>query len=587
MQDILCPRERRIILEKGNSRKKRILEQILYTLLFIFSAAFIFFLVYRVARQVPFHSDDYSYFMQGLSLKAHIDHYMRWSGRFITDYTSSILLNLFEKPVYMAINSFALMIIMVIITLLPNIVRGKRLIGKGSALVLWVVFILYWIANPNLGQTSLWLVGSANYLWTLMWAGFYFSYFLFLLNTDKKMNIGRAVLLFALGIFAGLTNESLGIMVVLFSVSMFFFYWRGKMPALCVGLISTCIGYAFVYFAPGNQSRLQNDAFIRWRELSPVDKIFDHVYNRMPAALGGFYLVYLAFIVILLAALWRQREREENDKVLGLSFVYIVLSVGSIAAFVASPSMPARSENTGLYFALLALAFIANLLVDRDKAVGMLSLSGIAVICGIYFIFSYSFVSYAYAQTKIQANLREEMIEKAKAGGEDTVTIPDWYFTRLSKDTDKFDTFRSMAMSAYYEIPNIEWKGIDFNYAVIRNTEPIAVNKKLKDGLTLTNVYVKLNAPYEQTVAFEFDKPLSDYSQDGDEVLFIHLNIDGMDECRYFDLNVNEGVKIGDKYYYGRTRLTPRLDKLRSIDYGFFNPSKGTNTAEYTLDYRK
>lgn len=572
-------------MENSSNMRKNTLGNLLHTVLFILSAAVIFVLVYRVARNVPFHSDDYSYFMQGLSLEAHIKHYMGWSGRFITDYTSSILLNLFEKPVYMAINSFVLVIVMITITVLPNIVMRKSLIGKGSALILWVVFMLYWIANPNLGQTTLWLVGSANYLWTLMWAGFYFSYFLYLLNADKHVNVGRAVLLFVLGIFAGLSNESLGITVVLFTVSMFLMYWKKNKTALLVGLVSTCLGYAFVYFSPGNHARLQNDAFKWWRGLSPVLKFLEHVFNRLPGALGGFYLVYLVFIVMLLAVLWVQNGKEINCKSYAFSLIYVILSVGSIMAFIVAPSMPQRSENSGLFFALLAVTFIADILVDNDKKAGIISLVGLGAICGVYFLLSYSFVSYAYEQTRIQADIREGIIAEAKAGGSDKAVIPDWYFTRLAKDTDKFDTFRSGALPAFYGVSSIEWKGIDFNYAVIKNTEPIVINKQLKEGLTLTNVYVKLNAPFEQTVAFEFNRSLMDFSQDGDEIIYIHLNIDGRDECVYADLNVNEGVQIGDKFYYGRTKMTPDMDKLRSIDYGFYNTVMGTNSAEYTLEY--
>ena len=80
-------------------------------LLFIISSIVIYFLIYIPALNIPFHSDDYSYFLQGTSWEVRLKHYMVWSGRLITDFTSSYLLNLFTKPVYTAIISFVLLLI--------------------------------------------------------------------------------------------------------------------------------------------------------------------------------------------------------------------------------------------------------------------------------------------------------------------------------------------------------------------------------------------------------------------------------------------------------------------------------------------
>ena len=98
-------------LEKKSITLKRFAEKVNGKVLFLVNAVIIFALIYFVAYQVPFHSDDYSYFQQGLSLDAHIKHYVNWSGRFITDYTSAILLNVFKRPIYMAINSLALIVV--------------------------------------------------------------------------------------------------------------------------------------------------------------------------------------------------------------------------------------------------------------------------------------------------------------------------------------------------------------------------------------------------------------------------------------------------------------------------------------------
>ena len=101
---------------------------------------------------------------------------------------------------------------MINISLLPSIIGNlEKLVYKGSFLTLWLVFIIYWICNPNLGQTTFWLVGSANYIWPLMWASSYFLYLLHLLTNKERLNFKKSILLSFFGIFAGLSNEATGI----------------------------------------------------------------------------------------------------------------------------------------------------------------------------------------------------------------------------------------------------------------------------------------------------------------------------------------------------------------------------------------
>ncbi|MGL9734119.1 MAG: hypothetical protein ACR5LD_07150 [Symbiopectobacterium sp.] len=37
------------------------------------------------------HSDDYRYYLLGISLEAQFNHYITWSGRFVVDYANSLL----------------------------------------------------------------------------------------------------------------------------------------------------------------------------------------------------------------------------------------------------------------------------------------------------------------------------------------------------------------------------------------------------------------------------------------------------------------------------------------------------------------
>ncbi len=94
------------------------------------------------------HSDDYAYYLMGFSPSAHLGHYLGWSGGFVTDYISSILLS-FNNTVYSTINILAFFLLIYFISLIPvKIFNNKNTFSVMSFLL---IFILYWIANPNPG----------------------------------------------------------------------------------------------------------------------------------------------------------------------------------------------------------------------------------------------------------------------------------------------------------------------------------------------------------------------------------------------------------------------------------------------------
>lgn len=86
---------------------------------------------------------------------------------------------------------------------------------------------------------------------------------------------------------------------------------------------------------------------------------------------------------------------------------------------------------------------------------------------------------------------------------------------------------------------------------------------------------------------FEFNKPLAEYAEEGDTALFVHLNLEGSEGFINADVNINDFVKIGNSYYYGKQLGGPSLENLHSIDFGFYNLNTQKNSAEYTLDFQK
>ncbi|HAC7660823.1 TPA_asm: hypothetical protein G0F99_24475, partial [Salmonella enterica subsp. enterica serovar Enteritidis] len=119
-------------------------------------------LVYSIGFITPMNSDDYTYALRELSLSSVKMHYLGWSGRVVSDTISTSLLKFFSPHIYNAINSAALTLMVLCWTMIPATLTKS----SPSPYVMIFLFFLYFIANPALGQTNFWLVGSANYLWT-------------------------------------------------------------------------------------------------------------------------------------------------------------------------------------------------------------------------------------------------------------------------------------------------------------------------------------------------------------------------------------------------------------------------------------
>ena len=181
-------------------------------------------LIIGIAILVPMHSDDYFYFNLGLGFSEHLNHYMNWSGRILADYISSILLIFFSTNLVNILNAIAVIALLFMISQLPySLLKSKKafVCDKYTAFSFFMIFLVYWVANPQLGHTTFWIVGSANY----MWVGFIaVTYFYMLIKHTLNQPVSRIlkIVTFVLALLSGMSNESLSVAVVLISIAMVF-----------------------------------------------------------------------------------------------------------------------------------------------------------------------------------------------------------------------------------------------------------------------------------------------------------------------------------------------------------------------------
>lgn len=618
---------------------------------YILSTVLVFILIYFPSYYIPVHSDDYMYFLKGLSLEAHLRHYLNWSGRFITDYISSLLLNLFSKPIYMAINSLAFLTMLINISFIPSLLNGEELITKKSCIFLWLSFFIYWLCNPNLGQTSFWLVGSANYLWPLMWLSFYMVYLFKLFKdsiTKTAYNAGykQIIILCILGFCSGSSNEATGVATVFLTFVLCLMKYSDKVKnelmkncsivnssfifhscdkTLYASLFSSLIGCLTLILAPGNYIRMTTTVFAPWRSLSLSNKVLLHIMGRMPEVIVQFRFAFIIIAILLLFLLWNIQIKSNEFKklvsnvgIIVLSFlailvfsldiiqhydclimislflivallvifvslinvyrksnilslsllknyvsagIFFITAVFSIFVFIVSPHMPPRALNTFNFFIVLTIVMLmAEHLSQSDKNKKKLYCIGlIFMLCVPCFLFSYTRFTYAMIQTDVQAKIRNEIVLRAKAQGYSEVSIPDWYFTKLLKESDKFDLWRSDSMPEYYGIKKIVWEPADFNYAILKTKKPVVFTSQLNNNLSLRMFYNNSNIYFDEpSLVFEFERPLNLFDKKN-AVIEFNFYLNNQNQFVSIDKKTEDFCKIGNFYYY--------VVKLNDIDF--------------------
>lgn len=318
---------------------------------------FAIFVIYQISLALnlvtPLMTDDFTYMKIGTNLVAHYNHYMGWSGRIVADMISTLILSLEQKNFMSLANVIPLIIIPILICIIAGI--KERVI---SVLGILISYMFYMLLNPSLGQTTFWIVGSANYLWTSMFA-LLFICALYCLYYEMEFN---KYILIIISLLAGCSNESTAISLLLLTLIVgvyCFFYRKLIFNKIVIGFIPLFIGTVILIAAPGNRNRLTNPDFAKWLQFGIIEKIKFHIFERVPAMMENTYQIYLLIMVFLLI-LMLQRNKPSKKELVIFVLAPIVLSVFMVAIMAASPYSPPRSANMSLIVALIPVVYLLN-----------------------------------------------------------------------------------------------------------------------------------------------------------------------------------------------------------------------------------
>jgi len=421
--------------------------------------------IYQLNRVTPLVADDYVISFNNFTgeriqtladvLSTYSKTYFLWSGRLFS-LLLSYWMTTFEKNIFNIINSLFFVYLIFIIFF-----YSKHKSKSKTALIFKFVAIisLIWFFVPAFGETILWRAASPNYLWNLC--------FILSLMLPFKMEFEgiciikkdhfSAILLFILGIIAGMAQEnSSGSVIIYISAYVVFFYFMKKRKLwMFTGLMGCWLGYWILILAPGNQIRSEN--FMRLGFLSRLDMVLSRFMHDL-------FPLFLIFSLLLLIIELRQKPTFEYFIKTNVQILILFLcSVFSFSIMLFTNWYPERASFGSAIYIIIAISILLSRIIDTNTESRKIMLVFSSLL--ICLIFSYSAVYKDLSDSYNKWTNRIEVINEAKTTRNENVVVdiirstnphnPIFNVTDLSESPDGWPNY---FIARYYRINSISGK---------------------------------------------------------------------------------------------------------------------------------
>ncbi|CDL84087.1 DUF6056 family protein [Xenorhabdus szentirmaii] len=452
----------------------------IYLLIMILMASMVFYISYLT----PLQSDDYSYLLKGLNLQTHINHYLYWSGRFVSDYISSLLLVLNNNIIKSIIIAIALVSMTFFISIIPSTLYKN----KNNIYSFLFIFSLYWIVNPTLGQTVFWIVGAANYLFTNLFICIYLYFLSLYISGNKKSFLPLLIFSF----FSGLSNENTSVIVVCISLcASIYNLIKNKDKKLFISSFIVIIGTILLICSPGNFARAANSAFEWWVKMPFSEKIGYFIGYTLPISLKRIYTLLATTIILLIMAYFANTKNKESTII---SLLFLFAGLMSIFSMILAPTFPARALIGSCIFMIISCSFSFNIIKNSQSKISISLIYIIVLFYFLLFLYSYILISYSSNKLVIQESIRKQSIIDNIKTGNVIFSIPNFYWPKSFSEGDSVDTFSpSSALGKLYNVDNIDAFNPYFDYSILIESEIKSVDIQIDKNLNVTGIYIGKN----------------------------------------------------------------------------------------------
>jgi len=373
---------------------------------------FLFYLYLNLT--IPLYADDYWYSLV-FGTSRHLEslrdvwvsqslHYRTWGGRTVAHSLGQLALmgsrqtlvfRFFNAAVFTGLN----------LLMVRLAVDSSRPDWK----LFLLSFLLFWLFVPRLGETTLWLIGSVNYLWNAFFV-------LLFLDISRNISQGRTgrisesreglilpvVFHVFLGLLAGWGFETTSLTGLL--IALFFLVSGVQKLKQLPGILAYAAGYFMLVSAPGNR--------IRAERIDASGSLFSKVLDNLPRYIGMHVLSWalLLFLLLLFVCSLRTKGLKKTPH---RAWLFLIAGILNNGLMLAAPSIPMRSGfGASVFFIISALILVADMELFR-KRVFTVFLTAMAVFSLVTAVDS----GISYGKLKVLDNERKSIARDALAAG--------------------------------------------------------------------------------------------------------------------------------------------------------------------------
>lgn len=226
--------------------------------------------------------------------------------------------------------------------------------------VIMMIFLSIWRFTPYFGQDFLWVIGSANYMWTatIVLFSLLIARSICVYNKPISSNI-IFTLYIVLFFLAGSTNENTvpGFFIVLgYYIYHMYKDKRDNFIFLIFMGVSSLAGYLIMITAPGNFVRL--GAYIR--EPKGIEKYFFRLSNMNEKFIKYFLLLFIIVVIINIISKFIYKNKENE------SVAFFIAGLASFYSMVMSPTFPERAMFITVAYFIISLILCFSLIASKN-----------------------------------------------------------------------------------------------------------------------------------------------------------------------------------------------------------------------------